>query len=113
VANVPSPAQLSVLAADEIRPVRLWVARNPNTPPEALDALAQDADSAVRWNVLLNPSTPATALETTAVIEEARFGSRGFTSAPFVRVEGVQGLPHRDPAFLGQVVPVTGAAGGP
>ncbi|WP_426513264.1 hypothetical protein ACPPVO_23165 [Dactylosporangium sp. McL0621] len=37
--------RLRQLADDPIRPVRLWAARNPRTPPDALDRLLQDPDS--------------------------------------------------------------------
>jgi ribosomal protein S18 acetylase RimI-like enzyme len=57
-----SSARLAELARDEIRPVRLWTARNHNTPPSALDHLMRDEDSDVRWNALLHPRTPARAL---------------------------------------------------
>ncbi|MFF5235518.1 hypothetical protein [Dactylosporangium sp. NPDC000521] len=66
-----SVERLSVLATDEIRPVRLWTARNWNTPPEALSTLAQDEDETVRWNTLLNPRTPADALQAMAQQEAA------------------------------------------
>ncbi len=55
-------ARLRELAVDEIRPVRVWTARNHNTPPDALDSLADDGDEIVRWNALLNGRMPATAL---------------------------------------------------
>ncbi|GAA0932700.1 hypothetical protein Vau01_123280 [Virgisporangium aurantiacum] len=50
--------RLRELAHDVIRPVRLWTARNPNTPPDALTILSTDPDETVRWNFLLNRSTP-------------------------------------------------------
>lgn len=52
-----APERLRALAHDEVRPVRVWVARNPATPPDALDTLARDTDETVRWNVLLNRHT--------------------------------------------------------
>ena len=61
--------RLRTLAGDEIRPVRLWTARNWNTPPDALDALARDTDSTVRWNALLNPRTTAHTLDWIALRE--------------------------------------------
>jgi hypothetical protein len=50
--------RLRELAHDVIRPVRLWTARNPNTPPDALIILSTDPDETVRWNVLMNRSAP-------------------------------------------------------
>jgi hypothetical protein len=58
--------RLRELAHDIIRPVRLWTARNPNTPPDALIILSADTDSTVQWNVLLNRSTPLQALQAMA-----------------------------------------------
>jgi hypothetical protein len=58
--------RLRELARDIIRPVRLWTARNPRTPPDALIILSADTDSTVRWNVLLNRSTPLQALQAMA-----------------------------------------------
>lgn len=70
-ASDTSPERLRLLAADEVRPVRLWVARNRNTPPDALDVLSRDEDPAVRWNVLLNPHLPEPSLERMAELEAA------------------------------------------
>ena len=74
VLEARSPAtpadRLRDLAADELRPVRLWVARNPRCPSDALDALARDEDRTVQWNVLLNAGTPAPALWFLADLEK-------------------------------------------
>jgi hypothetical protein len=59
------------LAHDIIRPVRLWTARNPNTPPDALISLSASTDSTVQWNVLLNRSAPLRALQIMADEEAA------------------------------------------
>jgi hypothetical protein len=53
-----SKEQLDLLANDKDWFVRVVVAENPNTPPEALDRLANDVDSGVRWYVAKNPNTP-------------------------------------------------------
>ncbi|MFI5846091.1 hypothetical protein ACIA8K_40950 [Catenuloplanes sp. NPDC051500] len=58
--------RLCELAIDPMRPVRLWTARNPNTPPGALDVLIQDEDHSVRNSALFHPRTPAAALERAA-----------------------------------------------
>ncbi|SDS87410.1 hypothetical protein [Actinoplanes derwentensis] len=55
--------RLRELAADPIRPVRVWTARNPNTPPDAVATLLQDADCSVRNEALYHLRTPAVALE--------------------------------------------------
>ncbi|WP_083971406.1 hypothetical protein [Actinoplanes awajinensis] len=55
--------RLRELAVDPIRAVRLWVARNANTPPDALGLLLQDADHSVRTNALRHPRTPAAGRE--------------------------------------------------
>lgn len=55
--------RLRELATDPIRAVRLWTARNPNTPPDALALLLQDTDVSVQDNALRHPRTPAAALE--------------------------------------------------
>lgn len=68
--------RLLTLAADEIRPVRLYVARNLNAPQEALERLVADEDSAVQWNVLRNVRTSDTALRWMAAQEAAEFGGR-------------------------------------
>jgi hypothetical protein len=73
-----SADRLRALAADEVRPVRLWVARNPLTPPDALGALARDEDSSVRWNALLHPETPDDALRWLSEREAARSGTKWF-----------------------------------
>ncbi|MEV6522721.1 hypothetical protein AB0M43_12315 [Longispora sp. NPDC051575] len=70
--------RLRALAGDEVRPVRLWTARNLGTPPDALDLLTRDPDEIVRWNALLNPRTPAPALERLAEEENRRYGGRWF-----------------------------------
>lgn len=57
-----SAARMSELAGDEIRPVRLWVARSRRCPPDVLARLAQDEDRTVRWNALLNGSLPEAGL---------------------------------------------------
>jgi hypothetical protein len=44
-----SKEQLSLLANDDDRYVRRYVALNPNTPPEALDRLANDVDWGGSW----------------------------------------------------------------
>ncbi|MFC6021636.1 hypothetical protein ACFP2T_36410 [Plantactinospora solaniradicis] len=75
---VTIPERLRGLADDPIRPVRLWVARNPRTPPDALDRLLHDSDSWVQWNALLHLDTPGTALERLADDEAATYGSRTF-----------------------------------
>ncbi|GAA0909426.1 hypothetical protein [Virgisporangium aurantiacum] len=63
--------RLRELAHDVIRPVRLWTARNPNTPPDALTILSTDPDETVGWNVLLNRSTPLEGLQAMADAETA------------------------------------------
>lgn len=63
--------RLRELARDVIRPVRLWTARNPNTPPGALIVLSTDPDETVKWNVLLNRSTPLQGLQMMAEEEAA------------------------------------------
>ena len=68
--------RLKVLASDPIRPVRLWVARNPRTPPDALGQLLHDVDSWVQWNALLHHATPSDALLRLAELEEATYGQR-------------------------------------
>jgi hypothetical protein len=73
-----TPARLRELAGDEIRPVRLWTARNIWTPADALDLLADDPDDSVVWNVLLNRQTPARTLERLSRREAAKFGDRYF-----------------------------------
>lgn len=70
--------RLRALAADEVRPVRLWVARNPCAPPDALSALARDVDSTVRWNALLHPRTPGDALRWLSDHEADTDGTRSF-----------------------------------
>ncbi|MEU8658478.1 hypothetical protein AB0C31_17400, partial [Actinoplanes philippinensis] len=55
--------RLRQLATDPIRPVRVWTARNPNTPPDAVAILLQDADCAVRNEALYHLRAPAAALE--------------------------------------------------
>jgi hypothetical protein len=69
-------SRLRVLAGDDIRPVRLWTARNRNAPPDALDRLSRDEDHSVRWNALLHRGLPAGALEAMAAAEAAVHGSR-------------------------------------
>jgi hypothetical protein len=54
--------RLRELAADPMRPVRVWTARNANTPPDALTNLLEDADHSVRSAALYHPRTPAAAL---------------------------------------------------
>ncbi|MGI5238916.1 hypothetical protein [Dactylosporangium sp. CA-139066] len=44
-----SADRLRALADDDVRPVRVWVARNFHTPRDALERLARDQDEAVRW----------------------------------------------------------------
>ncbi|GIE78501.1 hypothetical protein Aph02nite_44510 [Actinoplanes philippinensis] len=58
--------RLRELATDPIRPVRLWTARNPNTPPNAVAILLQDADRGVRNEALYHLRAPAAALEVLA-----------------------------------------------
>ncbi|MEV0748362.1 hypothetical protein OG778_17585 [Streptomyces sp. NBC_00184] len=70
--------RLRSLAVDEIRPVRLWTARSPLTPPDALDRLARDMDSSVQWNALINPNLPDTALRWLADLEAKKAGTRWF-----------------------------------
>jgi hypothetical protein len=55
--------RLRELATDPIRPVRVWTARNPKTPPDAVATLLQDADCSVRNEALYHLRTPAAALE--------------------------------------------------
>ncbi|GAA4258772.1 hypothetical protein GCM10022255_080730 [Dactylosporangium darangshiense] len=43
------PGRLRELAADDVRPVRLLVARNFDTPREVLERLTRDEDGHVRW----------------------------------------------------------------
>lgn len=73
-----SADRLGVLAIDEIRPVRLWVARNRVTPPAALARLAEDEDSSVQWNALLNSNLPDSALRSLAQQEAEKSGGRWF-----------------------------------
>jgi hypothetical protein len=73
-----SADRLRELASDEIRPVRLWTARNRLAPPDALDRLARDEDSSVRWNALLNPHLPDAALRWLAEHEMREAGTRWF-----------------------------------
>jgi hypothetical protein len=73
-----SAARLRSLARDEIRPVRLWTARNHNAPPDALDLLTQDSDRQVQWNALRHTRTPAQALERMAREEAVKSGDRWF-----------------------------------
>jgi hypothetical protein len=73
-----SAERLSVLAVDEIRPVRLWVARNSAAPPAALARLAEDEDSWVQWNALLNLNLPDSALRSLAQQESEKFGGEWF-----------------------------------
>jgi hypothetical protein len=75
---VTSTDRLRELAADDVRPVRLWTARNENTPADALDRLTQDEDPWVRWNALLHRKTPGSALERLAEIEAAEWGNDWF-----------------------------------
>ncbi|WP_426513421.1 hypothetical protein ACPPVO_24120 [Dactylosporangium sp. McL0621] len=96
-----SPGRLSVLAADEIRPIRLWTARNPNTPPEALRRLAHDEDSTVRWQTLFNPATPPHALEAMAQHEAAEAHPDTFAVRHLVLHH-----PNTDPALREQLARV-------
>jgi hypothetical protein len=73
-----SADRLRSLAVDEIRPVRLWTARSPLTPPDALDRLARDEDSSVQWNALINPNLPDTGLRWLADLEAEKAGARWF-----------------------------------
>jgi len=52
------PLTLQLLARDENREVRWWVARNTNTPVSILEQLAGDEDGTVRRGVAENPNTP-------------------------------------------------------
>ena len=70
--------RLRVLAVDDIRPVRLWTARRPPTPPDALDQLARDTDHSVRWNALLNVNLPESSLWWLSDREAGKFGNRWF-----------------------------------
>jgi hypothetical protein len=79
-----SAERLSVLAIDEIRPVRLWVARNRETPPAALVGLAQDEDSSVQWNALLNPNLPDSALRWLVQQEAEKSDGRWFLNRRLV-----------------------------
>jgi hypothetical protein len=75
--SLSTPAgRLLALAADEIRPVRVYVARNLNAPQAALERLAGDEDSAVQWNVLRNVRTSDAALRWVAAQEAAESGGR-------------------------------------
>jgi hypothetical protein len=69
-----SAGRLRIVAGDEVRPVRLRVARNPNTPSDVLDALARDEDKSVRWNALLHPKTPDAGLRWLSEHEMAEYG---------------------------------------
>ena len=59
-----SPDRLRELAADPILPVRVWTARNPNTPSDSLASLA--LGDRTQWFALHNPGTPAESLRRVA-----------------------------------------------
>lgn len=61
--------RLRELARDDIRPVRLWAARNDRCPPDGLMNLAKDQDSIVRWNALMNASMPGAGLQLLSELE--------------------------------------------
>jgi hypothetical protein len=50
--------RLRALADDGARPVRVWVALNFRTPPDALERLAQDEDDYVRARASYNLTLP-------------------------------------------------------
>jgi hypothetical protein len=79
-----TPDRLAILAMDDIRPVRVWVAGNPATPPEALTRLAADADSTVRWWALHNVNLPETALWQVARAETIAYGAKYFIDRTLV-----------------------------
>ncbi len=79
-----SAARFRVLARDEIRPVRLYVARNPMAPADALALLMADDDTSVTWNALLNPKTPAAALVKSAAAEAKELGTSGFPRRHYI-----------------------------
>ncbi|WP_433797892.1 hypothetical protein [Actinoplanes sp. CA-252034] len=58
--------RLRELATDPLRPVRVWTARNPNTPPDVVAILLQDADCSVRNEALYHLRTPAAVLQVLA-----------------------------------------------
>lgn len=70
--------RLRALAADAIRPVRVWTGLNPHTPPDALELLAHDEDDYVRRIAILHPNAPEAALRHIAELETLKFGSRDF-----------------------------------
>lgn len=66
-----SPERLAELANDEIKAIRLWVARNPSTPQQALAKLALDSHASVRAEVVQNPETPIATLKRLRVDPDA------------------------------------------
>ncbi|MFI0410571.1 hypothetical protein [Actinomadura sp. 3N508] len=70
--------RLRILAADEIRPVRVWTGLNPHAPPDALELLAHDEDNYVRRIALHHPSAPETALLHIPPFETAKAGTSHF-----------------------------------
>ena len=50
------PARLRKLAADDVRPVRVLVARNFDTPRDALEQLTRDEDDYVRTSAIAPPA---------------------------------------------------------
>ncbi|GIF43923.1 hypothetical protein Axi01nite_82340 [Actinoplanes xinjiangensis] len=63
--------RLRELAVDPVRAVRLWTARNPNTPPDAVALLLHDSDPSVQNSALFHLRAPAAALELLARQEAA------------------------------------------
>ncbi|GIG00832.1 hypothetical protein [Catellatospora citrea] len=89
-----SAARLAELAADDVRPVRIYVARHPRTEGTTLARLMADEDELVQWNALVNPNAPAHALAELAVDEEQKHGVKWSTSLHVIARH-----PHTDPGL--------------
>jgi len=102
--NPNCPPDVLAALANGDRQVRAEVARNPGCPPAVLDQLAHDHASTVVTNVAHNPSCPVSALRHIVHINnwEAHWGMVGLPQTPEDVL--IQLLRHGDPSVAQQAL---------
>ncbi len=87
---------LETLFEEAPKSTRVWIAQNPNTPPELLQRLAHDSDLEVFLETVKNPATPTHILKELAVcdgksepkdVQTLRSLSTQFVEAVFTRYQ--------------------------